>query len=120
MTDKPFKEIMVGYSDKNMRGTYKLYNPETKRVIITRDVKWANWKMTNPVDTLNMFRGENKEDLVPCIEEDIIPTSEPEYKMPVHIIPDEGEIVRPNEIYENSSELMYHKKYADAYMSVYD
>ena len=84
------------------------------------DVKWEDWKNTDPAETLKMFREAEKEDLVPCIEEDIIPTSEPEYKMPVHIIPDEGEIVRPNKIYESSSELTYHKKDADAYMSVYD
>ena len=32
--------------------------------------------------------------------------------MPLHVIPDEGEIVIPNEISENSSELTYHNKYA--------
>ena len=92
--DKTFKEIMVGYSDNHMRDTYKLYNPETKRVIITRDVKWVDWKMTDPADTLKMFCEANKEYLVPGIEEDIIPTSEPEKNMPVNVIPDEGEIVR--------------------------
>ena len=45
MTDKTFKAIMVGYSDNHTRGTYKLYNPETKRVIMTRDVKWDYWKI---------------------------------------------------------------------------
>ena len=35
------------------------------------------------------------EDWVPGIEEDIIPKSEPEYNMPVHEIPDEGETVSP-------------------------
>ena len=52
--------------------------------------------------------------MVPGIEEDIIPTSEPEYKMPVHVIPDEGEIVRPNGISEKLSEITYLKKDADA------
>ena len=85
---------MVGYADNHMRDTYKLYNPETKRVIITRDVKWVDWKMTDPADTLKMFCEANKEYLVPGIEEDIIPTSEPEKNMPVNVIPDEGEIVR--------------------------
>ena len=32
--------IMVGYADKHMIDTYKLYNTEIKRVIMTRDVKW--------------------------------------------------------------------------------
>ena len=40
--------------------------------------------------------------------------------MPVHVIPYEGEIVRANEISENSSELTYLNKYAHADMSAYD
>ena len=39
---------------------------------------------------------------------------------PTYVIPDEGEIVIPNEIYENSSELRYPKKDADSDTSVYD
>ena len=38
-TDKTFKAIMVGYSENHMRAMYKLYNHETKRVIMTRDAK---------------------------------------------------------------------------------
>ena len=38
MTDKPFMAIMVGYADNHKRDTYKLYNPETKRVVMIRDV----------------------------------------------------------------------------------
>ena len=60
-----------------MRYMYKLYNPDTKRVIIARDVKWVEWKVTDPVETLNMFRNLHEEDLVPDIEEENTPTSEP-------------------------------------------
>ena len=94
---------MVGYADNNTRDTYKLYNPVTKRFIITRDVKWADWKMNDPAETLNVFRKAHKEDLVLSTEEENIPTSEPEDKMPAHVIPDEGKSVRPNENSENSS-----------------
>ena len=73
MTDKTFKTIMVVYSKNHKRDTYKLYNPETKIVIMTRDVNWANWKNTNPADTLKMFHEAEKEDSVPGIEEDVIP-----------------------------------------------
>ena len=44
---------------------------------MTRDVKWVYWKMTDTADTLKMFREAHEEDLVPVIEEDNIPTSEP-------------------------------------------
>ena len=91
------------------RNTYKLYNPDTKRAIINRYVKWEDWKVTYPSETMKMFREAHKEDLVPSIGEDIIPTSEPEDKMPVQIIPDEVERVRPNENSEKSSEFTYHK-----------
>ena len=46
---------------------------------------------------MKMFRDFHEEYLVPGIEEYKTPTSEPEYKLPVHIIPDEVESVRPNE-----------------------
>ena len=38
MRDKSFMAIMVGYADNHKRDTYKSYNPETKRVVMTRDV----------------------------------------------------------------------------------
>ena len=104
---------MVGYSDNHTRYTYKLYNPEIKRVIMTRDVKWTDWKMTNPADTLKMFRKEDKYYLVPGIGKDTISMSKTEENMHMHVIPDEGERVRKNETYEKSSELMHLKKDAD-------
>ena len=76
--------------------------------------------MTDPAETLKMFCEANKEDLVTGIEEDVIPTSELEDKMPVHAIPDEGERVRPNFISEKSLDLTYLKKDSDADMSAYE
>ena len=32
---------MVGYAEKHTRDTYKLHDPETKRVIMTRYIKWV-------------------------------------------------------------------------------
>ena len=103
MTDKTFKVIMVRYAGNHTRDTYKLYNLETKRVIMTIDVKWEDWKNTIPADTVKMFCEVEKEDLVPGIEEDVIRTSKPEENMPVYVVPNEGERVRPDEIYEKSS-----------------
>ena len=48
MTDNTYKAVMVGYVKNNTRCAYKLYNPETNRFIMTRDVKWEEWKMTDP------------------------------------------------------------------------
>ena len=55
MTDKTFKAIMVGYANNHTRDTYKLYNLETKRVIMPRDIKWEEWKMNDSEETLKMF-----------------------------------------------------------------
>ena len=44
-----------------------------------------------------MFCDMHEEDLVPGIEEYKIPMSDPEYKLPAHVIPDEEESVRPDE-----------------------
>ena len=35
---------MIGYADKHTRNTYKLYKPDIKRFVITRDVHWEEWK----------------------------------------------------------------------------
>ena len=59
---------MLGYIYNHARGTYKLFNPDTNRVIMTRDVKWVDWKTTDPSETLKMFHKAHKEYLVPGIE----------------------------------------------------
>ena len=76
--------------------------------------------MTDPAETLKMFCKAHKEDLVPGIQEDIIPTPEPENKMPVHITPDEEEIVRPNKNSQKSSQFTYHNKYTATDTSLYN
>ena len=86
---------------------------------MTRDIKWVEWKITDPAETMKMFCGPNKDNLVPGIKEEKTPTSEPEDKLPVHIIPDEGESMRPNEK-SKSSEFTYHKKYDNTDMPAYD
>ena len=48
MTYKTYKAIMVGYKGNHTRDTYKLYNTDIKRVIMTRDVEWEEWRMTYP------------------------------------------------------------------------
>ena len=57
--------------------------------MITKDVKWEDWKITDPAESLKIFYESDKEYLVPSIEEYIVPMSEPEDKMPLYLIPDE-------------------------------
>ena len=44
MTNKGFPAMMVGYAQNHGAGTYRLYNPKTKRIIMSRDVKWMDFK----------------------------------------------------------------------------
>ena len=39
MKNKTYKSKMVGYSDNHTRDTNKLYNPDTKRVVMIKDIK---------------------------------------------------------------------------------
>ena len=47
---------MVGYADNHTRDTYNFYNTDTKRFIMTRDVKWSEWNMIDAAETIKMFR----------------------------------------------------------------
>ena len=38
---------------------YKLYKPETKRVITIRDIMWVECKNTDPEENMNMFHNLN-------------------------------------------------------------
>ena len=71
---------MVEYDENHTRDTYKLCNPETKRVILSRDIKCSQWKNTDPEETMKIFRHLNENDLVSGIEEfvkqDTTPTSD--------------------------------------------
>ena len=46
--------------------------------------------MTDPAETMKMFRDAHGDYFMPGIEEDKIHNSEPEDKIPVNLIPDEG------------------------------
>ena len=113
---------MVGYVYNHTRDMYEMYNTETKRVITTRGVKWMGWKMTDPMETLKIFRNLHEEYLVPDIEKENTPTSEPEEnpedKLTMHVIPDEGESVRRKKT--KSSEFTYHMKESNTDTPAYD
>ena len=88
---------------------------------MTKDMQWEEWKKTDTVETMtmNMFRDSNKDDLVPVIQEEKIPTSKQEENISLKVLPDKGEIGRKNKI-TKSSEFTYHNKEADTETSAYD
>jgi hypothetical protein len=47
---------MVGYADDHSPDTYRMFNPDTNKVIPSRDVRWADWKRTDPYEELNVFK----------------------------------------------------------------
>jgi len=54
------KCIMVGYADDHSPNTYHMYDPQTHIVHSTQNVCWTNWKCTDPADTLNIFKHDEK------------------------------------------------------------
>ena len=52
---KAMKYAMVGYALDHTEDTYRLYNLETKRVVLSRDVRWAEWNKLKPTDRVSIF-----------------------------------------------------------------
>ena len=46
---------MVGYSEDHTPDTYRLYNPQTNKVIVSRDVSWASWDKTDPWENMEQY-----------------------------------------------------------------
>ena len=42
LSDKGLKAIFVGYADKHSGNVYRFVNPNTNRIILSRDVKWLS------------------------------------------------------------------------------
>ena len=54
--------IMVGYADNHSPDTYLMYNPKTRYVIMSRDIRWADFNRPQPHDGLNMHRIGEEDD----------------------------------------------------------
>ena len=48
LASKATKCIMIGYAGDHAGDTYRMYNPTTNRVIMTRDIKWDDWNSPLP------------------------------------------------------------------------
>ena len=81
-SDKAIKCIMVGYADDHTPDTYRLYNPVTDEVILSRDVRWASWNRTDPAQALKEFS-----DTQPGIEQTIYTPADHDQ---THTIPDDA------------------------------
>ena len=84
------KMIMVGYAESHASGVYRMYNPETKRVILTRDVTWADWQRKTPTDDTELF--SKYPNATPGMDEVYVTTYGDNTKSDsVQELPDEGE-----------------------------
>ena len=75
--ERSMRCIMVGYSRNSSGYTYRLYNPTTKRIISSRDVKWADWKPTDPRTNMDVFVKYDSTELVPGVDEMVVEISKP-------------------------------------------
>ena len=47
--------MMLGYAKEHGKGTYRVYKPSTKRVILSRDVIWQPFKSKDLGEELGLF-----------------------------------------------------------------
>lgn len=55
MKDKGFIAMMVGYAPNHGVGVYRMYNPRTNRIIISRDVEWMEYKPRDLEKDLDIY-----------------------------------------------------------------
>jgi hypothetical protein len=59
-SEKSWPGVMVGYADDHAPDVYRMFNLETQRVVLTRDIQWANWKVIDPTEALRIFENADK------------------------------------------------------------
>ena len=59
LQQKALKCVMIGYSDNHSGDTYRLFNPNTKKVVQSRDVTWAEWHgISKPDQDIDVFQSD--------------------------------------------------------------
>ena len=58
---------MIGYGEDHATGVYRMINLETKRVLITRDIKWMNMNYMKYKNLEENGTSEESESSVKCI-----------------------------------------------------
>jgi hypothetical protein len=56
LAPKAFKCLFVGYAFNHSAHTYRLYNPKTRHIILSRDVRWDDWNTKDPKQALREHR----------------------------------------------------------------
>ena len=94
LAERAVKCIMVGYARNHAGDVYRLYNPNTKRILVSRDVTWADWKHTDPKANMDAFVQYDPVETVPGIDELIVKLrnepKEPEKAKKIYTIYEDG------------------------------
>ena len=56
MTSKSYKGVMMGYAANHSGDTYRMFKPETKTIVMSRDVRWAKWEKPDPKNGMDLFK----------------------------------------------------------------
>ena len=74
MDERGFAAMMVGYATNHGAGTYRLFNPKTNRIIMSRDVSWMDFKSKQIEDEFKIFepgiKSEVSSDIIQDYEND--------------------------------------------------
>jgi hypothetical protein len=84
---KAFKCFMLGYAKEHAGDTYRMYNPATKKIIMSRDIKWADWSPKSPsADNSVLDTAGIDEDFEPEYDVNDIPVLQPT-ATPTQVVP---------------------------------
>ena len=72
LMERAIKCVMVGYARNHTGDTYRMYNPGTKRIILSRDVTWGDWNRTDPRKNMDIYVTYDSTDTVPGVDEVIV------------------------------------------------
>jgi hypothetical protein len=64
LAPKSIKYLFVGYPFNHSAHTYSMYNPRTRHIILSRDIRWDKWNTKDPKATLREHRQVYMQSLV--------------------------------------------------------
>jgi hypothetical protein len=69
LENKANKMVMVGMATNSPAGTYRMFNPDSKHIVQTRDITWAEWHgRLTPTENMEMYEKAIK--MMPKDEDD--------------------------------------------------
>ena len=103
--------LFVGYAENHAGDTYRMFNPATKKILISRDVRWLNkiygkWAKENSsqIDPEDIIPDEPKSENIEKIDEDKSETGREETTKPTLEVETASESVSHDETAEGNNE----------------